>query len=314
MAGTAGGGNAALIAADTYFESGYLDKVLEGPDSQLVGLLSEDMNEVAQAVQLDVTMGDPALRLWRGSKQERMLRQLASIIKNEPYEKTIGIDAVAVKTNRTGSIMRAINRMFGRINYDLEVLIFNAIMGNTAIGADGVPLLSDAHPYSNSTGDNLLTDDLGFSVYDAVRALFAGFQDEDGKDLDMFPTHLFVPIGLTKTAREIASADRIVAINNTGVEAATGVIAGVARTNVYQGELTVVSTTRLKGKQYLFADLSKGVKPIVRAVAEELHPVKLDREEDVPRFINNKYMYSVEGIMGFGPGPWQTVVGRTAAS
>lgn len=313
MSAPAGNETAALLAADTFFESGYLDKVLEGPDSMLVGLLSTDINEAAAAVEIDVAMGNPQLQVWRGARQASMLRRIAMLIRNEPYHKTVRIDAVAMKTNRTGAILRAINRLFDTINADLEKLIVDSMFANTALGADGQPFFAAAHPYSSSSGNNITTSALSFSVMDAARQAMANFKDEDGRLLDISPTHLICSKALEKTAREITSADRVVALDNSGAESGTRV-AAATRSNVFAGELTVISTPRLVGTQYAFLDLSKGDKPVLRSVAEELHPAKQDREDDYFRYINNQYLYGVEGIMGFGPGPWQIGYGRVTTS
>lgn len=311
---TAGSQSAALVAANTYFDSELIGRAIQPTDLNLRGMICQDITEKAGAFQFDVTMGDPALRKWYGERQQNNMRQIAGSAIAEPYEKLLRVSAVDVKTNKTNSILRNIDRFFASVGYDLDKLTIDAAMSASILGADGQPLLSASHPYSSSTGNNLTTSDLGYAVKVAAREAMGTWKSEDGKFISKTPTHLFCSKALEKTAREIESADRIVGINASGVEASTSVLAAATRTNVFAGECIVVSTPLLTGTQFLYADLSTGDKPVFRGVAEELHPERLDKSTDLPKFMNNEYLYGVEGIMTFFPGAWQLVYGRRTTS
>lgn len=311
---TSPAGSSALVAANTYYEGKFLGKAFDGPTAFVGDMFCEDINTDAKYLSMSVTQGDPPLRPWYGPKHIKMLRQLAESIKLIPYEKTFALDANDVKFDRTGSIMAAIDRSFANMNYDREVLIFAALMGNTALGADGVPFFSNSHPFANGSGDNLTTDDLGFAAWKNANAAMRTFQTEDGKKLDYVPNVLLCSVELEPKALELLGPHRPIAVNSSGAFDAVSSVVGMSTIpNVYAGRFTVVSTPQLVGAQWGAFCLNRGMKPVVRGIGTELHPVILDKESDHTRFFSNQLVYSAEGFFGFGPGQWQCGYGRTSS-
>lgn len=81
----------------------------------------------------------------------------------------------------------------------------NGVPLNWTMTADGKPLASAAHTFSNAKGtqSNLLAKKLTeASLEEAIQTMF-NFKDEDGNDANLQPDTLVVPVGLRQTALEL---------------------------------------------------------------------------------------------------------------
>lgn len=305
--------SAALQAASTYFDGTMLGTVFNGPYGYIGKQICADIAAQGKATQLQLTASNPVIRQWIGAKQIKSPRAFNQTINNFMWEKTIGLDRQDVEQDRTGSVLLAIDQFVNAIPDDLETLIMATLVANTALGIDGEPLLDNAHPFSNGTGNNITASALGFETYRAGKAAMRLFADEDGRPLNMSPTHLLVGPGNERTALEVTGADRPVPFSATAQDATSGIVAATVLPNVFQGEVQVMVSNKIAGGQWYLMDLSKPVKPIIRSVAEELHLVQLVNEENAHTFFTNEVVMSAQGYMGFGPGMWQTVYGRAVA-
>lgn len=303
-------GSNTLAAASAYFNGKLLGSPFDAPGGAVGRMLCTDVAEQAKSARFQLTLATPQLRQWIGSKQLKSLRAFESQIDIVKWEKSIALDRFDVVNDRTGSVIAAIDRFIAQIPDDLEVRIFAALFGNTVNGYDGVPFFSASHPFASGTGNNITTSALSFETFRAAKQIMRLYADEDGRPWNINPTHLVVGPSLERTALEIVGADRPVPFNATTQDATTGIVGSTVISNVYRGEVDVVVTNKLSGGQWGVFDLSKGVGPVIRPVAEELHPVILDREDNYYVFFNDEYAASVQGYMGFGPGPWQIGYGR----
>jgi len=306
-------GSSTLAAASAYYNGEFLGKVFDGPQGFIGRELTTDIAEKAKSANLQITLATPQLRRWLGAKQLKSLRAFSFSIPNEKWEKTIELDRFDVENDRTGSVLSAIDRFLAQIPDDLETQIISAMFANTALGYDGLPLFNASHPFSAGTGNNITTTQLGFESYRAARQAMMLFADEDGRPLNIRPTHLVVGPALERIAKEIVGADRPVAYSATTQDATSGIVAVTSIENVFAGEVTVFVTNKLSGTQWALVDLGKGVKPVIRPVAEELHPVLLQTEQNTHTFFTDNYVMSAQGYMGFGPGPWQLAYGKVTA-
>lgn len=306
-------GSSTLAAASAYFNGQLLGSPFDAPSGFIGRQLCTDVSEQAKSARFQLTLATPQLRQWVGSKQLKSLRAFESTIDVVKWEKSFSLDRFDVVNDRTGSVIAAIDRFIAQIPDDLETRIISALFGNAVNGYDGVPFFSNAHPFTNSTGNNITTASLSFETYRAAVQAMRLFADEDGRPWNISPTHLVVGPALERTAKEIVGADRPVPFSATTQDATSGIVGATVIPNVFQGEVQVMVTNKLSGGQWGVFDLSKGVAPVIRPVAEELHPVMLDREDQTYVFFNDEYAASVQGYMGFGPGPWQLGYGRVQA-
>ena len=137
-----------------------------------------------------------------------------------------------------------------------------------------------------------------------------GFVRENGQPLDMQPTHLFVPVGSEDVAREVTGADKVVALNNTGAEATSGVVTSTSIRNVYEGDTTVVVTPRMAAGTWFLMDLSTaGVRPWVYGFGRKPEALLPDpHDESIKKLAMLEYILS--GDIAQGPGYWQAIYGK----
>ena len=261
---------------------------------------------------IPTTMSAPRVRKWLGDKVVKALRALVQDIDVDPWEATIGIERKYVDYDSGGTVTAMLTAFLGREVTAFDDVVFQTLLDNP-VGHDGVSLLNDSHPYSNSTGDNLTTDALSYSSWVAMKAQMADFTDEDGTPLGVRPNVLLVGPSNEQKALEITGAQRAVAITSSGVEGTSSVVAAYMRDNPY-GQAAVLVADWITGGQWFAMDLTKpGMKPLVVAEARAFEPITQDEMTDESRFRRDKYLYSLEGDYGVGAGLWQLIGGRIAA-
>lgn len=268
------------------------------------------------SLRIPVATSFPRFRVWNGSKQDKSIRAFAQTITVQPYERTIGLKRLEVDADTTGVVPDTLRAFLSDAKRGLDDILVAKYIANTWLGYDGTALMSDSHPYSNSTGDNLETAALSHEIARSVKAKMRLFTDEDGTPLNINPTTLYVGPSNERLGMEITQAGmRYVALNASGAEATSSVVAAAAAPNVYAGTMDLVVIPWL-GAQYAFCDLSKpGLTPFIRAVFREVEAITTEGQgmADHDRFHKDKRYYSLEGDFEFAPGLWQLIDGRVAA-
>lgn len=256
-------------------------------------------------------LSHPRVREWIGPKVVKSLRALTQDIPLKKWEATVGIERVDVDYDRTGSVRQQLNGFLSQQVSTFDDLVYTKLLANPT-GYDGVSLLNNSHPYSNSTGDNLTTDALSFSSLEAMDTAMRGFQDEDGRPLMIQPRMLLVGEANRHTALQVTGASRPIFFNNTGAEAATSVIDKWMVENPFSSHAVVVAPW-ITGSQWFLIDDTKPVGPMVATEGRAFQAVVQDELTDDVRFQTDEYLFSLEGDYGFGAGLWQTIGGRIAS-
>ena len=266
------------------------------------------------ALRLDIPIitGRPRPRKWKGDKVIHSLRAQLQQIPLEPWEVTVGANRLHVQYDKTGAMETTLRGFLGQQATAFDAIVVDTLLANPE-GYDRVALLSNSHPNSSSTGDNLTTDALSFSSWTAMKAQMRGFKDEDDNPLGINPDVLLVGPSLEQTALEITGAQRAVAITNAGVEGTANVVAAYMRDNPYGGQVAVVVSDEIDGTQWFSIDSRHPIGPIVATEGEAFHPEVQDSRTDEGAFRRNTFLYSLEGDYGFGAGMWQSIGGKIAA-
>ena len=183
------------------------------------------------------------------------------------------------------------------------------IVANTDTGPDGVALFSTAHPhgYAGATQANLVTDALSHTSFRTGMRAMPQFRREDGSYYNTRATHLFVGPELETTAKEIVGADKPLAVDASGAEATSSVVAITSIANVYQGEVTLVIVPEMDADpdMWMLVDASKPAKPFVRSIGANVAPVFGDKSNSDKARDRNMFDFIREGDWVFGPGAWQ---------
>lgn len=256
---------------------------------------------------------------WTGAKEYGNFEAFKQDVKLKKYHSTFALDRFDVDYDTSGAIGSAIRRAIQnlRANSD-DKLVFDALVSNSGAGPtgfDGAALIADSHSLGDSTYDNKTTSALSHSTYDSAVQAMMGYKTAAGEPMNIFPTHLVVGPKLRKAALEIVGADRVVAVDNSGAESGTR-IAAATRTNIFEGEVTVVIWNRLTGTQddyWYLMDLSKGEMPIMLKNERDYELIERSAMDDSPRFELDKFVWSVEADKRVAAGAWPLIYGGIVA-
>jgi phage major head subunit gpT-like protein len=252
--------------------------------------------------------GTPGMRKWLGSKVFNQLREFVLNTTTDNFEDTLDIPKDTLKYDQTGDVMRRVDGFLGD-QLDFYATEAVKIMVTNPTGMDGVALFSASHPYADQAGNvqsNYGTTALSMAQLDAIRIIMNAYTYE-GKLLNVTPDTLVVGPKLLRLALDICESPlRVVGIDASGLIDSGTRIAAAAIQQVYPGgKMTVVEDRRLVGTydDYYFVLDSKfkGGKPVIGIVADPPHLVPQNKETDWFRFMNNRYLWSVEANVGFFP-------------
>lgn len=309
-------GSSELAEASAVYEALYQDVFAQSPMGYVADELARNVPCDGSSLVVPVVQGAPRMSTWAGSKAVKDLRAFSQSIDIQPYEATIGLNRLTVTTDKSGVVASAISAFLAKQKKALDDLLIAKFVANTWLGYDGVSLLNDSHPHSNSTGDNLTTSALTFTTFRAAIEAMSDFTDEDGTPLDLFPTHLLVGPAQIRSAMEIVGADRPVSVSNAGAtDATSNVVGAVTIPNVFQGMVKVIQSNWITGNQWAIAHVSPGMAPFTIATHRAIEPIVKDGRDmqSDSRFFDDKFYYSLEGDLGFGPGSWQCIYGSVTA-
>lgn len=266
-------------------------------------------------LRVPVVTSYPRVRQWLGAKAVKDLRAFELSVEVLPYEATIGLKRLDVTTDQTGAVNSSLTGFANASMSANDDLLITALLANTWTSYDGVALMSASHTFMNSTGNNLTTSALTFSTYRTGKEAMADFTDEDGKPLNIFPTHLLVGHAQERIAKEIIGAERPIYFNASAAEATSSVVGGVVIPNVYQGDVKLIVSPWITGNQWFLIHKSPGLSPFVRAVHREFETQVQDGRDmsNVERFMKDMFHYSIEGDVGFGAGLHQCIYGSVTA-
>jgi phage major head subunit gpT-like protein len=268
----------------------------------------------------DVLANTPIMRKWVGPRREQRLRAYQQRIQLAPYEATLAIARMTLAyRDKQGQVADAIKQFLNNetVAYDLSVhaeYVSNSGAGPT--GYDGVSLFSSSHPHAPaSTGGTTQsnTNTLPFSAanLDAVIATMTSYRFENDTPMRIAPTHLRVGPKLARQAQAvIGTGVRLIAVNASGAEATSSVVAATGVENVYKGVLQLIVDPNLIGTMddwWEVLDLSKGdAKPMQLLVGRAPEPVHQDQMWADRRFQLDEFVYGLEGDWVPAAGIWAT--------
>ena len=221
----------------------------------------------------------------------------------EPYENTISLSKWDIEDDQLGLFGNGVKMLAEAAAKwkDVEVARFlREDAASTAIGYDGVPMFSTAHPLqgdyeggvpsgSPATQSNLaLSTALTIDNYIDARAAMRSFKGADGQPLAVTPAIMMVPPQLEGVAKQILEADFI---------ANFGANANAPEQNTYKGTAKLVVNEYLSDKPdnwYLFA-AGGAMKPLAWHLRDPAEFTYLNNPGDPNVFMQAEYLYGVEG-------------------
>lgn len=277
-----------------------------------------DANGVQQ-VTLGWLSNTPIWRTWTGSKVYKEPRSYTFTVTYDQREATLILKRNMVDYDQTGVVNKALNGFIqanitdGYDNFVASQL--DSASGAGPTGFDGVALYSTAHPHgpsSASTQSNLgSASNLSHSTLVTAEQTALLWLEENGRPVRPNFNVMRVGPNLKRRAQELLSADRMVIVNSDGdfdtkrsTSSTFDVVGAATRSNVWQGDMTLVVDPRVTTYYWDLHDTQKGYKPMILFITRAPEPIAQTDMTDPERFNNDNYVYSVECDVGVAAGHW----------
>jgi len=256
------------------------------------------------AVTITMAGAMPAFAAWEGDAVFGGFREYSITCPFGRQKAGVALKREQVAYDKTGMVGQKLANFTSDVGYLYEKLVIERLVANPTC-LDGVALLSNTHPFGDAAGtvwDNLTTDALSFTAYDAARAVGEAFTDEAGEPLNLNYDTIIVPPNLRRTALEIANAeDRPVSVST--VSALNGVVGATGITNVYKGDLTVIVSPRMTASKWIMMD--SRYKPIGLVVWRDPEAHVTDDMSGEIRQRRDDFLYGIEAdVRCVGLQPW----------
>lgn len=251
----------------------------------------------------------PPVRKWEGDKQfdEINFVDLAGYV--SAYHKSYQISRLDL--DNQGIVKARIDAMLADALGFYDKVVFDAILANPTC-YDGTALFGASHPrVRGSTAANRTASALSFSTFDAGVTAINSLADNNSEPLNLNPDTLIVGPSNMRLGMEITgSTTRIAALNASGAEATSSVVAAASFGNVYGGgAFKLIVSKRLTGSfaaGAFLVDSSKSVKAM--HLFEKRKPeivIEGENMSDHVRFSKDMIRYSLEADLQVSPGMWQ---------
>lgn len=270
---------------------------------------SEDAKEVMPFIMETVSTGSDEEYGWLGQSpsmnewiDERKLKSLNSFdykLKNKDYEATLQVSRNDIEDDRLGNVKIRINDLALKAKTHPRKLFFEALLaGTTGLCYDGQPFFSNSHVEGDSGVQSNLMASAGITLAnisaDLAKAVaqMKGLKDDAGEIFDEGDIKIGVicPLGLESVFDDL---NELESIDNTN--------------NKWRNKLTIVSSGRLSGNTWYFANIKNGLKPFIRQVRKTVEFSSLEGESD-NGFMRKIYSYGVDSREVFGYGLWQKMI------
>lgn len=264
-------------------------------------------------VSIPIVNAFPLIRQWLGEKEFKNLRAYRQTIPVATWEASIALPRLQVDGDATGATTGSLNGFLASAADSYEYQFATLFRANTWTGYDAVSLLNASHPNTNSTGNNLTTNPLSYSSYQAAKQALRAFTDENGrpfnKKLDL---RLLVGPNNERVALDIVGRDRPISVKSDGTYDQTSAVGATVIPNAYASDAAVIVSPYLTTQWLLFNVAYVGVRPFYLAEKRALEPQMQTAWDSDARFLEDEYRYSLEGDLGFAPGLWQSCYGSVS--
>ena len=270
----------------------------------------------------------PLMELWDGARVFKELRNYTQTITYKKYAATMPLKRDMVDHDRSGVVSTAIQN-FVNVNVTSSfsrfvTTAFDSNSGAGPTGFDDTALFSASHPHGPSgavQGNLAAGSNLSHATLATAEAAGMALVEENGEPLGIQYNVMRVGPLLKRRAQELISADRVVIINSDGqmdtpreTSSTFDVVGGATRSNVWQGDMTLVVDERVTTRYTTLIDTNKGIKPMVLFVTRAPEPVNQTDMDAPERFNNDNYIYGVESDFGIAAGHWYAAYRMTGTA
>ena len=264
----------------------------------------------------------PEARKWIGKKEFKASRANKHRISVEDYEQSTSVSKVDYLQDPegVGSVLRRwLSGARGHIN---QLVVEKFLLGDTDVCFDGLSLFNTAHPNGpgGTTQSNRVTTTLSQAAYRTAKSAMRTYKGPSGRPLGIRPDLLMVGPTKEDQARDIIEArDRVVAVDNAGLESGTRV-AAAAIENVISGDgVRLLVEPRIGGgvngagadTSNMWFLMDSRLPAMVVGIAQAPYP-----QDDTDEFLAGaaEYHFSIESQLAIGYGLWYGVYAGLATS
>ncbi len=242
----------------------------------------------------------PQLLEWIGGREIQNLSAYRYQIENLHFEMTVGVNRDEIEDDQYGIYTLNMQNMGVQARKHPDKLVYKLLIGGfTNLCYDGKPFFSAEHKCGGVTYSNITNEKLCADSYMKARAAMMELCGDKGDSLNLVPDLLVVSPANEMEARKILTADQI--------DGSTNVLKGTA-------ELLVVTELAAKKDFWFLMDTKEFLKPLIFQERKPYKFVNLNRETDSNVFMQNTFLYGVDGRCNVGYGFWQMAHGSTGTA
>jgi phage major head subunit gpT-like protein len=251
----------------------------------------------------------PAMREWVGERQLSSLSKSNYTIINKDWESTLEVERNAIEDDRLGIIRPRINQLALEAVRSQEQLVVDTLrLGISELAYDGQFFFDTDHVTPGATFQTSQSNKLtGTGVtlaalqtdYPVAVAAMRNFKDDQGRPMNISPTHVMVPPALEGVFRTFLNSEFVPGGTN---------VAGVS--NVWRNSATLLVNSYLTdATDWYLLSLDQPVKPIIFQMRRAVQFNALDNpNNNEAAFMRKLYLYGVDGRWNAGYGFWQLAV------
>ncbi len=260
----------------------------------------------------------PLLQVWSGARVHKEPRAYTASISYDKYEATLDLKREDVQYDQSGVVASALAQHARAVIDFRDRVASTAYASNSGVGPtgiDGVALFSASHPYGNAAGSlqSNISAATNLSHANVLAAETAGhlLTEENGRNMQINFNTIHGGPRLRRRMQELFGADRVVVINQAGTAdagqvGANDVNAAATRTNVLNGDYTIVVDNQSTGYHWTLQDSTR-YKPLIMFMVRAPEVINRIDMSDPYRFENDRFLFGIEADVGVGAGYWPGV-------
>ena len=290
---------------------GYLLNQLDTPNNSWVDQITNFLT-TDQESETYVDIGSaPLMREWIGGRQAKQLREMGFTIRGKKYEATLEVQVDDVRRDKTGKIEMKIRQLAERVkDHDAQLLTQLLVAGSSQVCYDGQFFFGTGHAGGNSgaqsnslTYDGAATPtvaDFESALLKATETMFS-LKDDQGEPTNASASRFLamVPVSLLRVAAGALGTTQILdgGQSRNNLLPAMSSVAGLSYGLVVNPRLTAADSF------YVFR--ADGIeKPLIRQMEVDT-TVSAVAEGSEEEFKNQRHLYGVHRLVGYGYGDWK---------
>ena len=248
----------------------------------------------------------PSMSEWIDERKLKALNSFSYSLVNKDYEATISVDRNSLQDDRLGAVKIRINDLAFKAKIHPRKLFFDALVaGTTDLCYDGQPFFSASHTEGVSGTQSNLYTGTGITLaqlkadFDGAEARMLSYLDDTGEPFNEGDIKIGIvcPPALKRLFHELNTLD-LIGNNSNGMK----------------GRIAQITTSGrlVDANDWYFANISEGIKPLIRQVRQKPEFNSLENQSD-NGFMRKTYHYGVDSREVFGYGLWQKMIKVTNA-